>query len=436
MEIVVFLVVCLLLGFPIYLCLGLTALIFFAVNDLPLNFVIKSWYSGVDQYALVAVSGFLLVGYLFEESGITDDLISVVRRMMGSFRAGLAVITIISCTIFAAIIGSGPAAVATVGGIMIPAMVRAGYSRSFASATAASGGALGILIPPSNPFLIYGIVAGLSIADLFAAGVVPGLMMSAALSVTSMIVLRRKWATSTGSDPVFGHSPAADAESSADPGERPGVWRAKWALMAIVLLLGGIYSGLFTPIESAEVTIFYALFIGVFVKRTLNFAKVWSVLRRTLLMTGTLVILVASASGFGRLLTIMNIPQSIAASIASVSNEPMVILLIILALLIFIGTWAETLSMVIVLTPIFLPIVKALGINPIHFGVLFVVVAEIGFLTPPFGANLFVGMKIGKIRLEQISLAALPYLFAYLVILVILAFFPGISLWLPGLLFH
>lgn len=433
MSIAIFLGVCLLLGFPIYLCLGLTALVFFHFGDLPLQFVVKSWYSGVDQYALLAVSGFLLVGYLFEESGITEDLIGAVRKLMGAFRAGLAVVTIIGCTFFAAIIGSGPATVATVGGIMIPAMVRAGYTRPAAGAVASSGGALGILIPPSNPFLIYGIVAGLSIGDLFAAGLVPGLIMAVALSITSAFVVKQRWATTNVPDPHF-VATSTDLED-ADNVAAASFWQARWAIVAMVMLLGGIYSGLFTPIEAAEVTIVYTLVVGFLIKRTLTFTRLWSALRRTLLMSGTLVLLVASAEGFGRLLTIMNVPQEIAGAILGISTEPMVVLLLILGLLIFIGTWAETFSMIIVLTPILLPVVTRLGIDPIHFGVLFVVVAEIGFLTPPFGANLFVSMKIAKVKLEQISIAVLPYVATYILVLVLLAFFPVISLWLPGLLF-
>ncbi|MDX9957941.1 MAG: TRAP transporter large permease [Spirochaetia bacterium] len=431
MWIAIVLVVVLLSGLPIYVCLGLTSLIFFYFGGTVLHTMVSSLYYGVDQYPLIAVTGFLMVASLFEQAGITEELVNMVKRFMGSFKSGLAVITIASCAVFAAVTGSGPATVATIGGLMIPAMIQAGYTRKFAGAVASSGGALGILIPPSNPFLMYGIIASQSIAALFLAGVIPGLIMAVALAITSAILL--KW---------FPQYALTGKEEKKEVYEKmtlriavQTIWNAKWALIAIVLLMGGIYAGFFTPIEAAEVTIFYSIIIGMFVTKKMKLKDLYQALKNTLMLSGTLIILVAAGFAFARLLTLEGIPQALGRSVAGMSTNTNVILFIIMGLMIFIGTWAETFSQIIVLTPIFLPVVTALGVDPIHFGVLFVVSAQIGFLTPPFGANLFVGMKIAGVTLETLSKAVLPFILTYAIILVLLVFFPEISLFLPRLVF-
>lgn len=421
-------------GLPIFVCLGLVTMIFMFAEGIPLQLLVRSLYAGVDQYTLIAVTGFILVGYLFESAGITDALINLVKKLMQSFKAGLAVVTIVACAVFAAVTGSGPATVATIGGVMIPSMIAAGYDRRFSGAVAVSGGALGILIPPSNPFLMYGIIASQSIGALFLAGILPGIIMTAALSVMAGILLNRSLKNDKNG--------IIDTEKDKGPKEKltakiviKAFWEAKWAIVAIFLLLGGIYAGFFTPIEAAEVTVFYTLFVGFAVTKKMKFEDLFSALSRTLKLSGTLIILVAAGTAFSKLLTIMQVPQNLAMSLSGVSQNANVILLIIMALMIFIGTWCETFSQIIILTPIFLPIVVALGVDPIHFGVLFVVCAEIGFLTPPFGANLFVGMKIAKVSLEEISKSTIPFIFVYILVLLLLVFVPSISTWLPNLVF-
>ncbi len=430
MLIALVLIVLLLTGLPIYVCLGLTSLIFFYTSGVSMHMLVSSMYAGVDQYPLIAVTGFLMVASLFEQAGITEALVTMVKKFMSSFRSGLAVITIASCAVFAAVTGSGPATVATIGGIMIPSMIRSNYTKKFAGAVASSGGALGILIPPSNPFLMYGIIASQSIAALFLAGVIPGLIMAAALSATSTLLLKwfPKYAT-TGKEEKTELTKLTFLEGL------QALWDAKWALIAIILLLGGIYAGFFTPIEAAEVTIFYSLIIGLFVTKKMKLKDLYTALKNTLRLSGTLIILVAAGFAFARLLTVEGIPQALGRGVAGVSENATVILLIIMAFMIFIGTWAETFSQIIILTPIFLPVVMRLGVDPIHFGVLFVVTAEIGFLTPPFGANLFVGMKIADISLETISKSVLPFVLTYIIVLVFLVLFPQISLFLPRLVF-
>lgn len=428
MLLVILLVGLLLLGFPIYVSLGLVTLIFMWISKIPLTMLVKSLYSGADQYPLVAVTGFILVGYLFEKAGITEEIVNLVKHLMGSFKAGLAVITIVSCAVFAAVSGSGPATVATIGGLMIPAMLKSGYTPQFAGAVAVSGGALGILIPPSNPFLMYGIIARQSIAKLFLAGFVPGIIMTAALSCTAVLVGKtRHGIHDVSHDEHYGRLTFSRACKA--------IYGAKWALFAILLLLGGIYAGLFTPIEAAEVTIFYTLFVGLFITRKMKFSDISNALTETVVLSGTLIILVAASTAFGRLITLNQIPTRMGTALQSVSDNPTVILFVIMGIMIFVGTWAETFSQIVVLTPIFLPIILRLNIDPIHFGVLFVVCAEIGFLTPPFGANLFVGMKLANLSLETMSKSVLPYILCYILVLALLVLFPSLSTFLPNLVF-
>ncbi len=420
------LIALLLTGLPIFVCLGLTTLVFMSMSSMDTIFLAKSLYAGVDQYPLLAVTGFILVGNLFEKAGITEEIINLVKKFMGKSKSGLAVITVVSSAVFAALSGSGPATVATIGGLMVPAMVRAGYPPAFAAGVAASGGALGVLIPPSNPFLMYGIIARESIAALFLAGVVPGLLMTLALSFTSWLRTKRY----------------PDIRVDVPEGSRNrrfwklhAVYEAKWALCGVILLLGGIYAGFFTPIEAAEVTVFYTLVIGLFVTRKMNYRDIYHALVDTATMSGTLIILVAAATAFGRLITLYQLPQAMGAALSTVSENPIVILFIISGLMIFIGTWAETFSMIVVLTPVFLPIVQRLGVDPIHFGVIFVVCTEISFLTPPFGCNLFVAMKQANVSLEAVAKSVLPYVLAYMIVLALLIFFPALSTFLPRLVF-
>jgi C4-dicarboxylate transporter DctM subunit len=318
--------------------------------------------------------------------------------------------------------------VATIGGLMIPAMLRSGYTPQFAGAVAVSGGALGILIPPSNPFLMYGIIARQSIAKLFLAGVIPGIIMTAALSVTAVLMGKTKQGIQ---DTYRDERPAELTFITA----LKVIYDAKWALLAIIMLLGGIYAGLFTPIEAAEVTIFYTLIVGLFITRKMRFTDITKALSETVVLSGTLIILVAASTAFGRLITLNQIPAKMGTALQSVSDNPTVILFIIMGIMIFVGTWAETFSQIVVLTPIFLPIILRLKIDPIHFGVLFVVCAEIGFLTPPFGANLFVGMKLTNLSIETMSKSVLPYIVCYIIVLALLVVFPSLSTVLPNLVF-
>ena len=422
MILVITFLICLVMGVPIMAAIGMACIVPMLIDGkIPLTMIAQTLYTGVDQIPLIAVTGFILAGTLMEKGGITDKILEFSSRLVGSLTGGLAFVTILGCMVFSAISGSGPATVAAIGGIMLPGMVQRGYSRDFSAAVASSGGTMGILIPPSNPMIIFGVVANVSITKLFMAGLIPGAMVGLFMMAAAYLVSSRKGFV--GSGEAF--SPGLLLRA---------IWDGKWALAAPVLILGGIYAGIFTPVEAAEVAVVYAVFVGVVVYRRLNLRMIYDALVHASLITGTIIVIVGIALSFGRLLTLYRVPYHVAMWLSNVSQDPVVVLFIIVGLLIFIGTFMETLAQIIVLTPVFLPLIKQLGIDPIHFGIIFVICCEIGFLTPPLGANLYVAVKMSDVSLEQISIAVIPFLLALLVSVVLIVFFPQIVLFIPNLL--
>ena len=381
MLLVISFVFFMLLGVPLFGVIGLASIISMIGMPFPMEFIPQNLYTGMDQFPLIATIGFVMAGFLMEPAGITGEIIEVAKKAVGNLRGGLAMVTILACMIFAALSGSGPATTAAIGSIMIPGMIGAGYRKDDAAAVSATGGTLGILIPPSNPMIIYGVVANTSILGLFKA-----------------------------------------------------IWDGKWALATPVLILGGIYCGVFTPTEAAEVGVVWTLFVGLFVYRKLSWQNISSALIRTSAFAGSATVLVGVSMAFSRLLTLYHIPQSVGAFLASISTDPSITLLLIAFFIFLCGFVADTLAMVVVLAPVFLPITNSLGIHPIQLGVLFVVCCETGFLTPPFGANLFITMKITAIKLEQVAARAFPYLCTIWLLLFVIAVWPDFVMFLPRLL--
>ena len=380
MLLVISFVFFMLLGVPLFGVIGLASIISMIGMPFPMEFIPQNLYTGMDQFPLIATIGFVMAGFLMEPAGITGEIIEVAKKAVGNLRGGLAMVTILACMIFAALSGSGPATTAAIGSIMIPGMIGAGYRKDDA-AVSATGGTLGILIPPSNPMIIYGVVANTSILGLFKA-----------------------------------------------------IWDGKWALATPVLILGGIYCGVFTPTEAAEVGVVWTLFVGLFVYRKLSWQNISSALIRTSAFAGSATVLVGVSMAFSRLLTLYHIPQSVGAFLASISTDPSITLLLIAFVIFLCGFVADTLAMGVVLAPVFLPITNSLGIHPIQLGVLFVVCCETGFLTPPFGANLFITMKITDIKLEQVAARAFPYLCTIWLLLFVIAVWPDFVMFLPRLL--
>jgi len=413
------LAVFLFLRVPIGISLGLSSVLVFWLTEEPFESLALSYYSGIDKFPFIAVPMFLLAGALMEKGGISRRLITVADCFVGNVRGGLAHVTILACMLFAAISGSGPATTAAVGGLMIPTMLRRHYDRNYSGAVAACGGTLGILIPPSIAMIIYGVSADQSVTRLFIAGFLPGILLGAMLMACSTIMAR--FSTVIESDRPFSFQNTLVT-----------IWSAKWALMAPAVILGGIYGGIVTPTESAVIAVLYGYFIGAFVYKELDWNKTRECLEVSTLITGTVAIIWGASLAFGELITIHEVPQVVAALIAKLTSDPFLILVLISIFLTFVGMWLNTMAQIIILTPIFLPVIISAGIDPIHFGIVFVVNCEIGFLTPPLGTSLFVAMGIADTTLGRISLAVLPFIATMFICVLMLAYFPSISLFLPS----
>ena len=415
MTIAVLLLLTLAFGVPIFAAIGIATLGEILLSPVPLTTVANTLYSGVDQFPLIAIPCFVLAGAIMGHAGITGDIVRVMRVLVGSRPGGLAAVTVLSCMFFAAISGSGPGTVAAVGAIMIPAMAQHGYDKDFAAGVSASGGTLGILIPPSNPMIIYGVLASVSIGDMFIAGIVPGLLMGGLLMLTAVIISRRR---------------SYRSETSTLEGETIGgaLREGFFSLLTPFVILGGIYLGIFTPVEAAVAAIVYALVVGVVIKRSIGLAGVWRALSESSAICGGLVLIMGTAILFGEHLALEQVPQRLAAAMLTVTTNATLMLLLIGAFLVVLGTFMETLSTVIILTPILLPLVKQLGVDPIHFGIILVVASEIGFLTPPLGVNLFVACNISGLSLESVARAVFPFVVVMIFALVAVILLPSISL--------
>jgi C4-dicarboxylate transporter DctM subunit len=412
------LIISLLLGLPIFMALGISTCMALLATDVPLSMIPQTLFRGVDQFPLLAIPCFILAGSIMEYSGVTRQIIDVVRKPAGIMHGGLGVATILACMFFSAISGSGPGTVAAVGSLMIPSMVRSGYDRAYAGAVASSGGTLGILIPPSNPMIIYGVIASVSITGMFLAGTIPGLMIGLAHCFVAWIVAKKL---------KFIEKP-----------ERFNLmdflktcWLSKWAIASPVVILGGIYAGIFTPVEASVVAVFWALFVGGVINRQLTLRNFYKALQDGSTIAGTVIVIVGTSSLFGQLLSFEQAPTRMANMILSFSSNWFVVLLLLIIVFYVLGMFMETLSTIIILTPVLLPVVTKLGIDPIHFGIIFVVTNEVAFLTPPLGVNLFVAAPMAEVTIERLSIHVLPHIAAITVCILILAYFPFFSTWLP-----
>jgi C4-dicarboxylate transporter DctM subunit len=404
------------LSVPIGIALGLATLVTIVFSgSLPLDFLMKELVTSIDSFPLMAVPFFILAGEIMGKGGISERLFRVANSLVGNKTGGFAIATIITCMFFAAISGSGPATVAAIGGIMIPAMVRQGYDKKFATALVAAAGSLGVIIPPSIPMVIYGVVGSVSIGDMFIAGIIPGLLVGLSLIIYAYFHSLKKGYTGTD-------------EKTSIANIAKAVWEAKWALLIPIIILGGIYGGVFTPTEAAVIAVVYGLFAGLLLYRELKIKDLPKVLADASLTTATILIIVGTATAFGRLLTIEQIPNQVAGWMLSISESPFVIILLITALLLIVGCFMDTLAAIIILTPILLPIAINIGYDPIHFGIIMVVNLAIGFITPPLGVNLFVGSGISGLSIETLSKSIIPFFVAMLLTLFIIIFLPQLSL--------
>ncbi|CAH6987637.1 C4-dicarboxylate ABC transporter permease [Vibrio chagasii] len=412
----------LLIGVPVGIALaGASMLAILSLPFLNIEFLVQGLVTGLDSFPLLAVVLFTLAGNLMSQGGISKRLLHVAEVFFSHFTGGLGIVAIVACMFFASISGTGSATVAAIGLTMIPSMVKKGYDRSFAGALIASSGGIGVIIPPSVVMIVYAITAEVSVTKMFMAGILPGVVVGLVLIGYCLIVSK-----------IRGYK--GNDKKATWPERLAALKEAIWAMLLPVIILGGIYSGVFTPTESAAIGVLYGLFFGMFVYKELDYKKVVKIILESSLLVGAVLVIVGASVTFGRILTLERLPTEIAQFILSITENKLLILLCITALLLIVGTFMETLAAIVILTPILLPIVTALGMDPIHFGIVMIVNLAIGFVTPPLGANLFMASQVGNVPIESLSRAILGWIGAMLVALMIITFVPAISLFLPELL--
>ena len=415
-------VVLLAIGVPVGISLGLgmmAAAIGFGTTNL--TFLAQSMYSGFESLPLTAIPCFMLAGAVMETGGLSKRLVNMADKALGHTIGGLGTVTVVACLFFGAISGSGPATVAAIGGIMIPYMKKAGYDRTYATGLSAVAGGLGVIMPLSIPLVVYGVATNTSIGDLFLAGIVPAFIVAAFLIVPNVILSKK--AGYLGNGQKFSMKALLKA-----------TWDGIWALLMPVIILGGIYGGIFTPTEAAVIATFYGIIIGVFVYKELTFKNLWKMLVDNTSFVGGMMLTFAPAAAMGAVLSLLQIPQGLTAFLFGISSNKIVVLLIVNVFLIFVGMVMDTTSANIIFSPILLLALRPYGIDPVHFGLIMTINLAIGFVTPPVAANLFVASGMTGIPLDKIVKKAFPFIVAMFLALMLITYIPDTSIGLLKLM--
>ncbi|MBK7591264.1 MAG: TRAP transporter large permease subunit [Betaproteobacteria bacterium] len=408
-------------GMPISIALGLTVLSFlFTMTQVPLESVALKLFTGIEKFEIMAIPFFILAGNFLTHGGVAKRMIRFATAMVGHLHGGLALGGVLACALFAAVSGSSPATVVAIGSILLPAMVKQGYPMKFGVGVIGTAGGLGILIPPSIVMVIYAVSTNSSIGKLFIAGIVPGLLLAALLlSVTWAVAKKRNY-------------PRMPKASLA---EMVAAFRESfWGLALVVVVIGGIYSGIFTPTEAAAMSAAYAFFVSVYVYKDLTLKQVPKVLLDSANLSAMILYIITNAVLFSFLLTSEQIPQSLAAWINDMGLSPWMFLLVVNVLLLIAGNFMEPSSILLITAPILFPVAMKLGIDPIHLGILMTVNMEIGMITPPVGLNLYVASGIANMGLTEVTKACAPWILVMLLFLLLITYVPAITLWLPNLL--
>jgi len=410
-----------LIGMPVAYALGLSALVGAWWIDIPFDALMIQVAGGVNKFSLLAIPFFVLAGAIMAEGGMSRRLVAFAGVLVGFVRGGLSLVNIVASTFFGAISGSSVADTASVGSVLIPEMERAGYPREFSTAVTVSGSVQALLTPPSHNSVLYSLAAGgtVSIASLFMAGIMPGLLLSAVMMGLCMIFARRR------NYPKGEVIPLRTALKIA--GE------AMWGLMAMVIILGGILTGVFTATESAAVAVVWSFFVTMFIYRDYKWRDLPKLMHRAVRTISIVMILIGFAASFGYILTLMEIPMKITTAFLTLSDNRYVILMCINVMLLLLGTVMDMAPLILILTPILLPVIIGIGVDPVHFGMIMLVNLGIGLITPPVGAVLFVGAAVGKVSIESTVKALLPFYVALFMVLMLVTYVPAISLWLPSM---
>lgn len=419
---IIVLLVCMIIGVPIAwaLCISCFAAIT-TLDTMPVTVLSQRLFTGADSFSLLAVPAFIVAGDIMSAGGISRRLIDMANVLVGKIRGSLAIVSIVACTFFAALSGSANATTAAIGGIMYPEMVKRKYPEDFSAAVQAIGGTLGPIIPPSILFVFYGISTGTAIPKLLLSGLIPGVISCFLLCGVAYLMAKK-------------FDIPVESTKSTWKEKFAAIKSAFWALLMPIIILGGIYAGIFTPTESAGVAVIYGIIVSLFVYRELTVKQLFQIFKKSAMTTANLIILVAGAQMFGWLVAYFNIPRIVAAWIESVAHSPIVFLLLVNVILLVAGMFMEAMAIIVIMAPILAPIAATFGIDPIHFGLVVVFVLSLGIATPPFGPCLYVACGISKRPFIQVSKQLMPFILVQIAAALLFTFVPALSTFLPNLM--
>jgi C4-dicarboxylate transporter, DctM subunit len=414
-------VLCFALTISVAVSIGLSAIIGIQIGNANMLISVKEMFNSMNKFPLAAIPFFILAGNIMETGGISRRLVEFAKSIVGGVQGGLPMTCVLTCMIFAAVSGSSVATTFAIGAILIPALIKHGYPTPFAAALQATAAELGVIIPPSIPMILYGVSAEVSIGEMFIAGFGPGLFIGIALMLFVHVYCRIKgWGKNDGDGRLsFGKA----------------TWQASWALMMPVIILGGIYGGIFTPTEASAVSVFYALVVGMLIYREIGVKDLYTILRKSVISSAVIMFIIANAGLFAFLITRAGVPDAIGVWLKDVLKTPAYFLLGVNAALFVIGMFIETSAAIIVLAPILAPVAIHFGIDPIHFGLVMVVNLALGMITPPFGVNLFAACTVARISLDRIIPYLLPFVAVILACLMVVTYVPELSLFLRDLVY-
>lgn len=416
-------VIGLVIAIPVSITLGITSVLPSVFNPsftVGAKYLIRAMFGGLDSFPLLAVPMFVLSGIIMAKGGISRKIFDIFAYFFGKLTAGMPCAVIITCLFYGAISGSAPATVAAVGSMTIPILIELGYDKVFVTSTVAVAGGLGVIIPPSIPFIMYGMASGASVSDLFLAGIIPGLLIGGLLMLYAIYHCKRY-----GEDKEKIHQEVTKLH---DKGILKVLQESFFAILSPVIILGCIYSGVASPTEAAIISVFYALIISLFVYKSIHLKDIWGILVEAIKTFSPILFILATSTAFSRVLTLMQVPQTVSEFILENFSNPIIILLVINLFLLVVGMVMDTTPAILILTPILLPIVEAIGMDPVQFGVIMVVNLAIGFVTPPIGVNLFVASSLTDVPVMDIARKAMPMIGFFLAALLLITFVPGISL--------
>ncbi len=416
-------IIALVIAIPVSISLGIASVlpsIFDPSFTVGAKYLIRAMFGGLDSFPLLAVPMFVLSGIIMAKGGISKKLFDVFAYFLGRVTAGLPCAVVVTCLFYGAISGSAPATVAAVGSMTIPILTSLGYDLAFSTALVAVAGGLGVIIPPSIPFIMYGMASGASVSDLFLAGIIPGLLIGFLLMGFAIYYCKKH-----GEDK---EKINAEVDSLHEKGLLGVLKESLFALLSPVIILGCIYSGIASPTEAAVISVFYALIISLFVYKSIRLKDIWEIMIEAIKTFTPILFILAASTAFSRVLTLMQVPQTVSEFILNNFHSPVVILLVINIFLLIVGMVMDTTPAILILTPILMPIIEAIGMDPIQFGVIMVVNLAIGFVTPPIGVNLFVASSLTDVPVVDIAKHAIPMIVIFLIALLLITFIPALSL--------